>query len=101
MTRHDTTRSHRGYLARFGNGRVEGWLEGFKPLTVPDLSKPELYRGVASAMGRLHAFQVPENAGAGAEPQMWNDLNQWGKQATKALNSPGKGFLNEEVSDRI
>jgi len=86
-----------GHLARFGNGRVEGWLEGFAPLSVPDLSKREIYLGVAGEMAKLHKFTVPADSGAGKSPQMWNDMKTWGEQAKKSIADVGSGFKNEET----
>jgi hypothetical protein len=54
------------YFGRFGNGRVEGWLEGSKDLTLAQMGQPELSAKIAAEMAKLHGFRVSIKAPAGA-----------------------------------
>ena len=50
------------YYGRFGNGRIEGWLEGASVFSLEDLSDAALSRGVAGELGKFHGkFQTKEN----------------------------------------
>mmetsp|Transcript_13669 Transcript_13669/g.26717 ORF Transcript_13669/g.26717 Transcript_13669/m.26717 type:complete len:545 (+) Transcript_13669:93-1727(+) len=86
------------YLGRFQNGRIEGWLEGFRPLTVEDLQEEPTSLEIAREMARLHClFEVPEGelrehhcgkrASADGEENgeaqagLWDQLTSWMEQA--------------------
>lgn len=64
------------YHGRFRNGRVEGWLEGFRPLTPAELGEPDLRRLIAGELRRLHA--IPP---ASPEPTLWRTLDGWMRAA--------------------
>ncbi|GMI59831.1 hypothetical protein ScalyP_jg8680 [Parmales sp. scaly parma] len=87
--------ANRGYLGRFGNGRVEGWLDGYRALNVDDLRSPTVMAGVASSMASMHKFELPEvakitlakdNEGGWEQPMMWKDIMNWGDQAVVNLS---------------
>jgi ethanolamine kinase len=84
------------YWGRFANGRVEGWMEGMRPLKIRELSDPVISRGIAVAISRIHtAFAMPQkvqdylftgtngggNDSSGQEPSMWPQLQSWLQQA--------------------
>ena len=68
------------YLGRFGNGRIEGWLEGFRPLEVKEM--PLYSTQIAAQMANLHAFTTTNND-TEEKPVMWNQLWDWMKQAVQ------------------
>jgi ethanolamine kinase len=68
------------YHGRFANGRVEGWCDGYRPLTTEELSRPRIARGIAAAMAELHQFRP----GHPQEPTLWKQLYDWWKQASTA-----------------
>ena len=47
------------YLGRFANGRVEGWLHGYRTLLLDEMPLPAFYPNIAKAMAKLHNFTVP------------------------------------------
>ena len=80
------------YWGRFANGRVEGWMQNMRPLNVPELSNPNISRGIAQATARMHtAFHMPQKVqdyhsatsanGSIQEASMWPQLKGWLKQA--------------------
>ncbi|KAL7465651.1 hypothetical protein ACHAXS_005961 [Conticribra weissflogii] len=88
------------YLGRFQNGRIEGWLEGFRPLTVEDLQEEPTSLEIAREMARLHClFEVPEgelrehhcgkrtsadgedDGEMPAQAGLWDQLTSWMEQA--------------------
>lgn len=73
------------YLGRFSNGRIEGWLEGFQPLTFIDLNDECTSLEIAKEMARLHClFEVPEGElkdHHGMEVGLWDQLSGWMEQA--------------------
>lgn len=73
------------FLGRFSNGRVEGWLEGYRPLDKKDFHDPATSDGIAVQMAHLHArYRVPSHLTAHhnpARPAMWTQLHEWMRQA--------------------
>lgn len=68
---------------RFGNGRVEGWLEGQRPLDFDEMGQH--VESIATAMAKLHTFEVPAALKPHyAEPGMWSQLWTWYDQAAAA-----------------
>ena len=72
------------YLGRFGNGRVEGWLDGYSPLACSDLADVDASLAIAREMARLHyTFVLPggeledRHRGVG----LWDQLGGWMDQA--------------------
>ncbi|KAJ9534534.1 hypothetical protein QJQ45_022112, partial [Haematococcus lacustris] len=49
-------------LALFGNGRLEQWLTGYRPLTSPELALPATSAAIASALATFHACMGPATA---------------------------------------
>mmetsp|Transcript_1241 Transcript_1241/g.2006 ORF Transcript_1241/g.2006 Transcript_1241/m.2006 type:complete len:369 (-) Transcript_1241:50-1156(-) len=71
-----------GYLGRFGNGRVESWLNDYVPLEFDELSDPDTSRKIASKMAEVHAFEIKGDlCDYYSEPGMWDQLFSWMKQA--------------------
>ena len=73
------------YYGRFKNGRVEGWLDGCRPLNLDDMSDPKFSPNIAAKMARLHKFdgipaQFKEKYSA---PGMWSQLDAWYAEATE------------------
>lgn len=79
------------YLGRFGNGRVEGWLDGFVPLSCSDLNDGGTSAEIARCMARLHcAFDLPpgelrdHHFGTDLDAinvGLWDQLRSWMEQA--------------------
>jgi thiamine kinase-like enzyme len=88
------------YYGRFQNGRLEGWLDGMRPLDVVELSQPVISKAIATQLGRLHAsFVIPshltEYHDPTKPPSLWTQLYQWLEQATHAT------FCNEHDTRRV
>lgn len=78
------------YYGRFANGRVEGWMDGMRPLETAELSVGAISRGIAESLATLHAgFDLPANLRM-TEPSLWTQLNDWLDRAEKAT------FQNEK-----
>eukprot|EP00934_Nitzschia_sp_Nitz4_P007306 Nitzschia sp. Nitz4//scaffold49_size126201//59877//61004//NITZ4_003642-RA/size126201-processed-gene-0.173-mRNA-1//-1//CDS//3329553149//7296//frame0 len=74
------------YYGRFGNGRLEQWLEGQTHLDCRQLSDPDISRGIATNLARLHSdFVIPEDLQShhnpNQRPTLWTQLNDWWKKA--------------------
>lgn len=71
------------YHGRFGNGRLEGWMEGMRPLEVPELSRDDIILAVADKVARLHTqFRIPDDLKEYySAPNMWQQLEEWLQQA--------------------
>ena len=71
------------YYGRFANGRLEGWMEGMRPLAVRELSQPAVLCAVAEKMATLHTqFHIPPSLQAYyTTPSMWQQLEEWLTQA--------------------
>ena len=72
------------HLGRFGNGRVEGWLDGYAPLKSTELAGGSFSLEIAAALANMHcSFQVPE--GELREHHgvvgLWDQLSGWMNQA--------------------
>ncbi|HCH61440.1 MAG: hypothetical protein CL927_16905 [Deltaproteobacteria bacterium] len=64
------------YLGRFQNGRVEGFLEGFRALEPHELAKGTWQKGIAQRLAQLHQFK-PEQV----IPRTFSSLRTWLEQA--------------------
>lgn len=73
------------YIGRFSNGRLEGWLEGFRPLAKEEFSDPATSASIAIQMANLHSsYVVPDYLQSHhdpSKPAMWTQLHAWMKQA--------------------
>ncbi|KAL7556904.1 hypothetical protein ACA910_019278 [Epithemia clementina (nom. ined.)] len=50
------------YYGAFVNGRLEGWMEGMRPLQAHELSQPDIARGIAASLAQLHyGFAMPQH----------------------------------------
>ena len=72
------------YYGRFGNGRLEGWLE-MRPVKIRELSDPSISNAIAVATGTFHSrFHVPRYLKAHhnpSKPSLWTQLDSWLEQA--------------------
>lgn len=68
------------YHGRFGNGRVEGWLDGAEALELSQMGDPDVTVRVAKELAKLHAFELSAEA-KHEQPSMWPQLWSWLKQA--------------------
>lgn len=73
------------YLGRFGNGRIEGWLEA-RALEVREMGIPDLSQRIAQQMAQLHlSFEIPPTLKEfHSELSLWKQLYSWMDQALKA-----------------
>jgi len=73
------------YYGRFGNGRLEGFLDNCIPLKLTDFHISETNLEIAVKMAELHAgFKVPSELKEWHnedEPGLWNQLFSWMEQA--------------------
>ena len=87
------------FLGRFGNGRLEGWLENYSPLTLEDFQLKETTEAIASEMAKLHfGFVVPEDLKkwhSEEDPGMWGQLFSWMEQAREITE-----YKSEEDNQR-
>lgn len=87
------------YLGRFGNGRVEGWLEGFRPLQVTELSIPNISQAIAEKLALLHThFNFPSmtDKGGKPKPELFDQLWRWMNQAVNIDEYPFKHEVDAE-----
>lgn len=73
------------YYGRFANGRIEGWLDNYACLNLPDFQNEETYLEIATKMAGLHSgFMVPDELKEfhdEKEPGLWSQLFSWMRQA--------------------
>ena len=78
------------YHGRFGNGRLEGWLENYAPLSLMDLQNDETIEAIAEQMAKLHVgYTVPDDLKEyhdETKPALWSQLYSWMDQATNISN---------------
>lgn len=90
------------YFGRFGNGRLEGWLDGFSPMVLMDLQIKVNAEKVAKEMAHLHSgFNVPEYLQEWhnhSEPGLWTQLFDWLDQAKKI--DPQDGYKSKGDAGR-
>lgn len=81
-----------GYHGRFGNGRIETFLDGSKPLDLPEMADGAISARVAKAMARLHRLVLPTHLQPFyAKAGMWDQLWAWFAQAKRDI---GEGKLS-------
>jgi len=92
----------------FDNGRVEGFLEGFRALQPHELGRPELVPGIAQRLAELHRFAPPS-----PQVQLWQTLRGWldtarglhfaGERAERlaALDLDGQARLLDHLERRV
>ena len=76
------------YHGRFANGRVEGWLEGYRALN--NLEMGDMVSPIASALAKLHATY---HGDGDEEVTLWNQLFGWFEQASTSVSNGT--FLDE------
>jgi ethanolamine kinase len=85
------------YYGRFGNGRLEGWLD-MRPVKVRELSDPSISNAIAKATGTFHSrFNVPKHLQdhhSHSKPSLWIQLESWFNQASYST------FQNENDTKR-
>ena len=71
------------YYGRFANGRIEGWCDDMRALTVDEL--PNYMPPIARAVAQLHTkFVIPkelESSHPLDKPSLWTQLHDWCNQA--------------------
>merc|ERR1719223_93578 len=82
------------YHGRFGNGRLEGWLDNYAPLSLLDLQEDETNVAIAQQMAKLHVgYNVPDDLKEHhdeSEPALWTQLESWMDQAMNISNFKAK-----------
>ena len=72
----------------YGNGRIERWCEGMRPLQVDELRKPEIRPTIAGESARLHGTFHPSEALSehhpNNQPSLWKQLQEWCNQSFTA-----------------
>lgn len=77
----------------FANGRVEGYFDGFDPLTLDDMADPESSRGIAYQMARLHRVRIPERLQKyHKENALWQQIDVYLKSARDGPSARGVSF---------
>eukprot|EP00656_Telonema_subtile_P044587 TRINITY_DN50839_c0_g1_i1.p1 TRINITY_DN50839_c0_g1~~TRINITY_DN50839_c0_g1_i1.p1 ORF type:complete len:395 (-),score=74.67 TRINITY_DN50839_c0_g1_i1:213-1397(-) len=75
------------YYGRFQNGRIEGFLEGTRPMELEDLARPDLSAKVAVQLANLHNFQVPAVLEhCHSVPGLWDQIWLWLSQAERDIS---------------
>lgn len=72
------------YYGRFGNGRVEGWLEGTRPLRMQPLDMAEASTSacIAQQLATMHSMPLPLHLQEFyQEPGLWPQLWAWHRAA--------------------
>jgi ethanolamine kinase len=77
------------HIGRFGNGRVEGWLDGYVPLVSTDLASGTYSLEIAKEMAKMHTtFTFPSESSSSSELAahyskvgLWDQLHSWMIQA--------------------
>ena len=73
------------HIGRFGNGRVEGWLDGYVPLLSTDLANGTYSLEIATELAKMHtSFTLPpesELANHHSNVGLWDQLRSWMTQA--------------------
>jgi ethanolamine kinase len=64
------------YLARFQNGRVEGFLPGFRALEPAEMGADRWRAGIARRLAELHAYSPPHPS-----PRTFSTLRAWLERA--------------------
>mmetsp|Transcript_41411 Transcript_41411/g.81150 ORF Transcript_41411/g.81150 Transcript_41411/m.81150 type:complete len:423 (+) Transcript_41411:59-1327(+) len=77
------------YHGRFSNGRVEGWLDGYRALTAPELGVPVVSAAIARSLAGFHAMGVPDGLeevhDSSSPGGCWDQLETWLRQARSAV----------------
>lgn len=86
------------YLGRFANGRLEGWLEGFRPLSNFELSIPNISKVIAEKLAKLHKeFDLPGVKSCNKpKPCLFDQLWRWVSQAMNIDHHPFKNACDAE-----
>lgn len=93
------------YMGRFGNGRLEGWLDGYCPLSLSELQDEGTGEKIAVQMANLHfGFRVPSELHEWhnkEEPGLWGQISSWMEQAQKikSYKTEGDDERAEELLD--
>ena len=80
------------HIGRFGNGRVEGWLDGYVPLLSTDLASGTYSLDIAKEMAKMHTtFTFPSESSSSSSSSelaahyskvgLWDQLHSWMIQA--------------------
>lgn len=80
-----------GFLGRFGNGRVEEWLYGYRPLKNTELGTKA--NVIASQLSMLHVNFKPNVCCK--EATLWNQIFSWYDEALNKISQ--NKFLNVEA----
>lgn len=97
------------YLGRFGNGRIEGWLDGYSALDTPTMASGDLVivQKIAEQLAKLHSsFRVKKDLEPyfpPDKPGMWDQLYSWLDQAKNSVNTKAfkDGTTGVEKADRL
>eukprot|EP00040_Diaphanoeca_grandis_P000737 m.16336 g.16336 ORF g.16336 m.16336 type:complete len:355 (-) comp10998_c0_seq1:53-1117(-) len=66
------------YYGRFGNGRLEGWLDGFRPLKMNPVEVADYKQAIAQRLAKLHTIVVPDHLKKHfSKPQLWSTIWKW------------------------
>jgi thiamine kinase-like enzyme len=78
------------HIGRFGNGRVEGWLDGYVPLVSTELASGTYSLDIAKEMAKMHTtFTFPSESSSSSNELfthyskvgLWDQLHSWMIQA--------------------
>lgn len=76
---------------RFANGRVEGYLRGFRALEPAEMGLPTLRRKIAARLAELHSHP-PEHP----EPALWDTLERW-MDSARSMHFQGEKARQHEA----
>jgi ethanolamine kinase len=87
------------YIGRFQNGRLEGWMNNMRPLSVRELSNSNISIQIARQLARLHTEcfvatdDTTESESSTRIPSLWTQLDDWCRQSLKATFSTEQNTL--------
>jgi len=77
-----------GYYGRFGNGRVESFIEDVTALTLDDMADADTSTRIAEQVARLHQYKLPEELqGYYSTPSLWPQIFSWLSQAKNDISA--------------
>eukprot|EP00172_Hildenbrandia_rubra_P003158 Plantae.Rhodophyta-Hildenbrandia_rubra.ctg47073.p1 GENE.Plantae.Rhodophyta-Hildenbrandia_rubra.ctg47073~~Plantae.Rhodophyta-Hildenbrandia_rubra.ctg47073.p1 ORF type:complete len:364 (+),score=60.53 Plantae.Rhodophyta-Hildenbrandia_rubra.ctg47073:166-1257(+) len=74
------------FIGRFGNGRIEGWLDG-RNLLLDEMRLPDIMTQIAWRMAEMHRVDIP---GEKKSSKVWETIGTWVRIAKKVKEGEEK-----------
>ena len=75
------------YLGRFGNGRVEGFLDGFKACTLEEMRGLEVVKEVK----KVHEFAMK------GDLEIWDQFSTWVEEAEASMKKKVRSIPDNDI----